>query len=108
MLEWTPDRKTWMPGYVAYMSVNTAGTLSRFRARRLRVTRHSYQFSEPCVGFNFGPTVAAMLLMDGSKHSDLMQQGALPGVQPFRPGLPFAPSTHIPWGRDPVVPETSE
>lgn len=108
MLEWTPDRKAWMPGYVAYMSVNTAGTLSRFRARRLRVTRHSFPFSEPCVGFNFGPTVAAMLLMDGRRYSDLIERGALPGVPPFRPGLPFAPSTHIPWGEEPVVPEQSE
>lgn len=104
MLEWTPERQTWMPGYVAYMAVNSTGTLSRFRAREFRVFRSVYWFSEPCVGFNFGPTVAAMLLMEGKRYPDLINQGALPGVKPFRPGLPFPPSTSLPWGAKPVVP----
>jgi hypothetical protein len=108
MLEWLPGRTAWMPGYVMYMSINSAGTLSRFKARRLRVSRHNYWFSEPCVGFNFGPTVAAMILMDGKRYPDLIQQGALPGVKPFRPGLPFAPSTHTPWGDEPVIPDGDE
>jgi len=105
MLEWLPGRTEWIPGYVMYMSINSAGTLSRFKARRLRVSRHNYWFSEPCVGFNFGPAVAAMILMDGKRYPDLIEQGALPGTKPFRPGLPFAPSTHTPWGNDPVVPQ---
>jgi len=90
------------------MAVNSAGTLSRFRARRFRVSRSVYWFSEPCVGFNFGPTVAAMLLMEGKRYPDLIHQGALPGLNPFRPGLPFPPSTHVPWGTEPVVPRLAE
>jgi hypothetical protein len=108
MLEWTPKRQAWMPGYIACMAVNSAGTLSRFRARRLRVSRWNSWFSEPCVGHNFGAVVATMILMEGKEYPDLIGQGALPGVEPFRPGLPFPPGRHVPWGAEPVVPEAGQ
>ncbi|MCK4374331.1 MAG: glycoside hydrolase family 9 protein, partial [Candidatus Brocadiae bacterium] len=108
MYEWKPGRTALMPGYVAYMSVDQGGNLSRFVARRIRMTRWNWFFGEPAVGFNDGITAAAMLLMEGKRYEDLIEQGAFPGVEPFRPGLPFAPTEPIPWGAEPVAPGPAE
>ncbi len=108
MLEWTPDRKAWMPGYVINMNVDHGGNLSRFIARRWRQARWCWYFSEPCVGTNFGPTAAAMMLMQGKRYDDLIHQGAFPGVRPFRPGLPYAPSDLVRYGAEPVIPGPAE
>ena len=105
MYEWRPGREVWMPGYVAYMCVDHGGNLSRFVARRLRVTRLWWYFGEPAVGFNDGITAATMMLMEGKRYDDLIEQGAFPGVKPVRPGLPFPPTpVGGPWGTEPVVP----
>jgi endoglucanase len=105
MYEWRPGREVWMPGYVAYMCVDHGGNLSRFVARRLRMTRLWWYFGEPAVGFNDGITAAAMMLMEGKRYEDLIGQGAFPGVKPARPGLPFAPTpVGGAWGTEPVAP----
>jgi len=105
MYQWIPGRTAWMPGYVAYMSVDQGGCLSRFVARRIRVTRWNWYFGEPAIGFNAGITCAAMMLMEGRRYDELIHQGAFPGVKPYRPGLPFAPTpVGGPWGAEPVVP----
>jgi hypothetical protein len=103
MLEWTPQRKAWSPGCIPYLSVDMSANLSRFVARRVRDTRVNWYFGEPCIGFNFGATAAVMMLMSGAHYDDMLQTGAFPGTQPYRPGLPFAPSQNIPWGAAPVV-----
>jgi hypothetical protein len=106
MYEWTPDMKAWMPGYVCYMSVDQGGNLSRFKARRVRVTRWNWFFGEPAIGMNHGLVIASMMLMQGSRYDDLINQGAFPGVKPVRPGLPFEPTpVGGPWGAEPVIPE---
>lgn len=103
MLEWTPKRTAWFPGCMPYMATDYSGNLSRFVARRWRDTRVNWYFSEPCIGFNHGATAAVMLLMDGRRYNDMLRTGAFPGTQPYRPGLPFAPSHNVPWGAEPVV-----
>ncbi|MCK4283685.1 MAG: glycoside hydrolase family 9 protein [Candidatus Brocadiae bacterium] len=105
MYEWIPGRTAWMPGYVAYMSVDQGGNLSRFVARRVRVTRWNWFFGEPAIGMNHGMVIASMMLMEGKRYDDLIHQGAFPGVKPVRPGLPF-PATPVegPWGAEPVIP----
>lgn len=108
MYEWIPGRTAWMPGYVAYMSVDQGGNLSRFVARRIRVTRWNWFFGEPAVGFNDGVASATMMLMEGKRYDDLIRQGAFPGVDPFRPGLPCAPTEVGPWGAEPVIPAPAE
>ena len=105
MYEWLPGRTAWMPGYVAYMSVDQGANLSRFEARRIRVTRWNWYFGEPAIGFNGGMVAACMMLMTGNSYDDLIHQGAFPGHKPYRPGLPFAPTpAGGPWGAEPVVP----
>jgi endoglucanase len=109
MYEWTPGTVAWMPGYVCYMSVDQGGNLSRFAARRVRVTRWNWFFGEPAIGMNQGLVIASMMLMEGKRYDDLIHQGAFPGVEPFRPGLPFAPTPpEGPWGSEPVVPGPAE
>jgi endoglucanase len=100
MIEWTPKRKCSPPGYVPMgMVMFFSPHLSKFKARRYRDTRHHWFMNEPCVGANYGPAMAAMILMNGKKHEDLISDGALPGSKSVRPGLPFAPiEKHIPWG----------
>jgi hypothetical protein len=106
MYEWTPGRTAWMPGFAIYMDVDEGRNLSRFQARRLRMTRWHWYMGEPAIGFNDGLTAAVMLLMEGRRYDDLIDQGAFPGVKPFRPGLPFGPTpAGGPWGTEPVVPE---
>lgn len=102
--EWVPGREVWMPGFMAHMSAWGNATMSRFLARRMRMTRITWYWGEPCVGFNYGITAASMLLMEGKRYDDLIEQGALPGVKPYRPGLPFPPTpAEGPWGSEPVV-----
>lgn len=109
MYEWTPGRTAWMPGYVCYMSVDQGGNLSRFAARRMRVTRWNWYFGEPAIGMNQGMVIACMMLMEGRRYDDLIELGAFPGVRPFRPGLPFAPTpVGGSWGAEPVVPARIE
>ena len=108
MLEWIPGRETWMPGCVMHMSISHSGNLSRFVARRIRMTRVNWYFSDLCVGFNSGPVAAAMMLMEGTRYDDLIQQGAFPGVKPFRPGLPCAPTEVGVWGTEPVIPGAAD
>ncbi len=107
MLEWTPRRRAWFPGCMPYMAVDHSANLSRFVSRRLRDTRINWYFSEPCIGFNYGATAAVMLLMNGRRYDDMLRTGAFPGTEPYRPGLPFAPSHNVPWGAEPVVPRRS-
>jgi len=105
MYEWTPGTEAWMPGYVCYMSVDQGGNLSRFIGRRVRVTRWNWFFGEPAIGMNHGLVIASMMLMEGKPYDDLIHQGAFPGVKPYRPGLPFAPTPPGgPWGAEPVIP----
>ncbi len=105
MYEWKPGREAYMPGYVCYMSVDQGANLSRFIARRVRTTRWNWFFGEPAIGMNHGLVIASMMLMEGKRHDDLITQGAFPGVTPFRPGLPCAPTPPGgPWGAEPVVP----
>jgi len=102
--EWVPGREVWMPGFIAHMSAWGNANMSRFLARRVRMTRDVWYWGEPCVGFNDGATAAVMLLMDGKHYDDLIQQGAFPGRKPVRPGLPFAPTpVEEPWNNGPVV-----
>ena len=103
--EWVPGRDVWMPGFVGHMSTWCSATISRFYGRRMRPTRITWDWGEPCVGFNFGITAASMLLMEGKRYDDLINQGAFPGVKPVRPGLPFAATpVEGPWGAEPVIP----
>jgi len=107
--EWVPGRDVWMPGFVGHMSAWGSHTMSRFYVRHTRPTRITWDWGEPCVGFNFGITAAEMLLMAGGRHDDLIEQGAFPGRAPVRPGLPFpATSVEGPWGAEPVVPGPAE
>ena len=107
--EWVPGRKVWMPGFVAHMSVWGSATMSRFYARHMRPTRLTWDWGEPSVSFNHGITATVMLLMDGKRYEDLINQGAFPGVAPVRPGLPFPPTpVEGPWGAEPVVPGPAE
>jgi len=45
--------------------------------------------------------------MNGRRYDDMLRTGAFPGTEPYRPGLPFAPSHNVPWGAEPVVPRRS-
>jgi endoglucanase len=103
--EWVPGREVWMPGFVGHMSAWGSHTMSRFDVRHVRPTRITWDYGEPCVGFNYGITAAVMLLMEGKRYDGLISQGAFPGTKPVRPGLPFPPtSVEGPWGAEPVVP----
>ncbi len=83
--------------------------MSRFDVRHVRPTRITWDWGEPCVGFNDGITAAVMLLMGGGRYDDLIEQGAFPGRPAVRPGLPFPPtSVEGPWGAEPVVPGAAE
>ncbi len=107
--EWVPGRDVWMPGFMAHMSSWGNATMSRFLARRMRPTRENWYWGEPCVGFNWSLTAAAMLLMRGERYEDLIGQGAFPGLPPVRPGLPFPPTpVEGPWGAEPVIPGPPE
>ncbi len=107
--EWLPGREVWMPGFMAHTSSWGNATMSRLRSRRVRMTRHTWYWGEPCVGFNYSVTAVSMLLMEGRRYDDLIRQGAFPGVKPVRPGLPFSPTAAaIPWGAEPVVPGPAE